>query len=98
VFTGFSFQLRGQVEWPGCGSVRSSTGVLSVSCRFGRDICAVWRGKPALRVIYRRRRKNVGGPVFQHLTRTHETHNSRWVSREDVNKPKPLLDVVTQNP
>ncbi|MCK7505527.1 MAG: hypothetical protein MZV70_16605, partial [Desulfobacterales bacterium] len=39
------------------GLDRVSTGVLSVSCPCGRDIRAVWRGKPASGVIYRRRGK-----------------------------------------
>lgn len=48
------------------------------------DIRAVWRGKPAPGVIYRRRGRNVGGRIVRRLTRTRETHNFGWVSREVV--------------
>ena len=51
-----------QKSAPDCGSVYFSTKVLSVfSCPCGRDIRAVWHGKPALRVFYRRQGKNIGG-------------------------------------
>ena len=57
----------------GVGLLRVSTVVLSVPCPCGRDIRAVWRGKPALRVIYRRRRKNVGGRVSPRVTNRRES-------------------------
>ncbi|VBB41603.1 hypothetical protein TRIP_B120038 [uncultured Desulfatiglans sp.] len=41
----------------------------------------------------RERRRGV-----RHLTRTYETHNFIWVSREIVNKPDFTLDILTQNP